>query len=84
LYKETPVRLLTKQQKALQGKKGRAGEPGWELTASTVEELQALGVKVQRSRDKSDQSLAAAVCTVSLSDSLCCRDVQRAFGQNQS
>ncbi len=77
------MRLLTKQQKALLGKKGRAGEPGWELTASTVEELQALGVKVQRSRDKNDQSLAAAVRRDSLSGSLSFGDLQRGFGQNQ-
>eukprot|EP00884_Botryococcus_braunii_P023667 jgi/Botrbrau1/9985/Bobra.0012s0075.2 len=58
LYKETPHRLISKTVKAAQVKKGRVGETAWELQASTVEELQALGEKVRRSRDRNDQKLA--------------------------
>ncbi len=61
LYKETPHRLISKTVKASQVKKGRVGETAWELQASTVEELQALGEKVRRSRDRNDQKLATEV-----------------------
>lgn len=61
LYKETPQRLISKGMKASQAKKGRVGQPGWELQASSVEELQTLGEKVRRSRDRNDQRLASEV-----------------------
>jgi hypothetical protein len=64
LYKETPHRLISKAVKASQVKKGRVGETAWELQASTVEELQALGEKVRRSRDRNDQKLATQVSIV--------------------